>query len=388
MENDISKKLIYLIRTALGVQPKPENFKVTDSEALEIYDVAKRHDVGHLVSFALDKDSLLNTKDEKLREIRQVYLKSVRRCARQDFCYEEIKNCFSKNDIDFIPLKGFVTRNYYPERWMRTSGDLDILVRKEDYTKAKELAESNLGYKHEGSCAYHTEFSTDKNVLVEIHNSISDEDQNSVSNVLDEIWDTSVQSDICERKMRDDYYYFHHIFHMLRHFEDGGIGLRFFIDLYLLNKMQISDSEKKARKERIRAEGLEKFESGVIALAKYLFEGDIENEPEEDVLSQMLDYVFASGTYGTISQKVAYKSEKEGGRIKYIKRRVFMPYNEIKNSYPILEKHKILTPVYEVVRWCRLIFKKQSKNSSYEIKKTFAKSDTTDYTKMRKYLGL
>ena len=35
----------------------------------------------------------------------------------------------------------------------------------------------------------------------------------------------------------------------------------------------------------------------------------------------MLDYVFTSGSYGTISQKIAYKSEKEGGRIKYIKRR-------------------------------------------------------------------
>ncbi|MBO4954226.1 MAG: nucleotidyltransferase family protein, partial [Clostridia bacterium] len=33
--------------------------------------------------------------------------------------------------IDFMPLKGAVIRQYYPEPWMRTSCDIDIHVKKD-----------------------------------------------------------------------------------------------------------------------------------------------------------------------------------------------------------------------------------------------------------------
>ena len=390
MISSVCKKTLYLLRTALGIDDLPENFDVSHNEALLIYDFANRHDVIHLISFALEKEHLLNTKDEKLKDLRQVYLKSIRKCARQDYCIDEMGKSFSDAGIPYIPLKGLVMRDHYPERWMRTSGDIDVLVRKNDYDKAADVVKNILHYKQLGDCGYHKSFSNDKNVEVEIHNSISIDDKKIGTETLDKIWETSTSAGegTLRRNMRDDFYYFHHIFHMLTHFENGGIGLRFFIDLYLLSCMQIGEDERAARVAIIKENGLEKFEAGTLRLAEYFFEDDIEKEPEDEALKQMVEYVIGAGLYGTVSQRVVYKSEKSGGRIHYIKRRIFMPYDSLKRSYPILKKHKILTPIYEVIRWCRIIFKKRDESSNKEIKVIFTNQDEKDFTKMREMLGL
>ena len=39
----------------------------------------------------------------------------------------------------FIPLKGSVVRDLYPERWMRTSADIDLLIREDQEKTCEEL---------------------------------------------------------------------------------------------------------------------------------------------------------------------------------------------------------------------------------------------------------
>ena len=62
----------------------------------------------------------------------------------------------------------------------------------------------------------------------------------------------------------------------------------------------------------------------------------------------MLEYIFFSGTYGNINNKVENKVEKFGGgkkgRRKYLMSRLFIPMSEIKAYYPFFYKHKILLP--------------------------------------------
>ena len=46
---------------------------------------------------------------------------------------------------------------------------------------------------------------------------------------------------------------------------------------------------------------------------------------------------------------------KAGSRIKYVFLRVFMPYKLLTRQYPILEKHPILLPFCQILRWLRIL---------------------------------
>ena len=62
--------------------------------------------------------------------------------------YELNRICKTLNDaqISFVPLKGAVIRNYYSEPWLRTSCDIDVLVREEDLKQAVKVLVSELHY--------------------------------------------------------------------------------------------------------------------------------------------------------------------------------------------------------------------------------------------------
>ena len=74
--------------------------------------------------------------------------------ANLEYELEHIKSVFEKNKIEYILLKGSVLRNYYPEPWMRTSCDIDILVHDEQLDKAVKVL-TQTGYRVEGNKHYH-----------------------------------------------------------------------------------------------------------------------------------------------------------------------------------------------------------------------------------------
>ena len=55
----------------------------------------------------------------------------------------ECCNALEKAQIPFVPLKGSVIRKYYPEAWMRTSSDIDVLVHKEDVEKTTDNSQQS-----------------------------------------------------------------------------------------------------------------------------------------------------------------------------------------------------------------------------------------------------
>ena len=46
----------------------------------------------------------------------------------QQYEFQRICAVLEQAEVSYIPLKGLLLRNCYPEGWMRTSGDLDLLV--------------------------------------------------------------------------------------------------------------------------------------------------------------------------------------------------------------------------------------------------------------------
>ena len=74
---------------------------------------------------------------------------AVYRYERINYELNCLTEALNQAEMPFIPLKGSILRQYYPEPWMRTSCDIDILVREEDIDAATQAIEKKLGYEYE-----------------------------------------------------------------------------------------------------------------------------------------------------------------------------------------------------------------------------------------------
>ena len=76
--------------------------------------------------------------------------------------------------------------------------------------------------------------------------------------------------------------------------------------------------------------------------------------------------------------------------MKYAFSKIFIPYDIIKFHYPILQKHRWLTPIMEVRRWGKLIFCGHLKRIVKELKynNTISEDDAAEAKTLLKNVGL
>lgn len=364
MDQGTTELLFTLLRSAIRGNELTNEEKQFFSDELvqKILQIAKRHDVEHLVAFALKKNGLLKDKNEK---IENSMLKAVFRYRQLNYEYQSICDALESAKIPFIPLKGSVMRKYYPEGWMRTSCDIDILVHEEDTEKAKSILVNEYDYTYRGKSSHDLSFFSPNNIHVELHYSLVEDGlANESFEVLKSVWNTAIHRDGFEfcYDMPDEMFYFYHVAHMAKHFENGGCGIRPLIDLWILDNLNNCDLSK--RDKLLENGGLLKFADASRKLSKVWLVG---KEPD-NLLSQMEKYILYGGVYGNTENRVAVQQQKRGGKFKYAISRIFIPYEEIKFHYPVLHKHKWLTPIMQVRRWLKLLFFGGVKRSVNELK--------------------
>lgn len=210
------------------------------------------------------------------------------------------------------------------------------------------------------------------NIHVELHYDLVEEGRaNASSNILKNVWNVSDVRDgfYFQHEMPDEYYYFYHIAHMAKHFENGGCGIRPFIDLWILDALETCD---RSKRDNLLSDGkLLKFTKVARKLSRVWFEG----EDYDQISKQMEDYILQGGVYGNNENRITVQQQKKGGRFKYAISKIFLPYNIIKFHYPILQKYRFLTPIMEFRRWCKLIFCGHAKRTFNELKYNSSISD-------------
>ena len=331
----------------------------------ELYKLSKAHDAAHLVGDALEKNGVLLDGEIKNKFDKQVFT-AIYRYENINAELEEIREILREENIEFIPLKGAVIRKYYPEPWMRTSSDIDLLIKSEQLENAINALIDRLSYEGKGKWIDEVSLYSPGGVHLELHCTLSaDYVVEEVGSVLADIWTYAERVDkTSEYRLNDEAFYYYHIAHMAKHVMHGGCGVKPFVDLWVLeHKVEHSDEK---RKDLLSRGGLEKFAEAARALSKVWFE----DGEHTDVTRELENFVLSGGVYGTLENSVSVGQNKKGGKIKYILSRVWLSYDVLKVQYPNLEKHKWLLPFYEVKRWLRLLFKGGVKRSVNEIKVT------------------
>ena len=343
---------------------------LSDEDAKRLYVLSKSQDMAHLVGSAIDKNGLL-AEGEILEKYRKQTFMAVYRYQRIQFELQALCRAFEEAEIDHIPLKGSVIRDYYPEGWMRTSCDIDILVRREDLARAQAVLEG-MQYRYDTKDSHDVCYFSPSGVHVELHYAlIEDYIDGQMDTPLENVWAHAYADAGTTHRyvLSDAMYHYYHTAHMVKHYLHGGCGIRPFLDIWILNHRVQFD--RATREELLQSGGILEFYQGAELLSEVWF-GDAAHTP---LTKTMENYLLSSGTYGTTESRVAIQQSKKGGKLGFAISRIWLPYSILVTHYPSLERHRWLLPLYQVRRWFKLVFRGGVKRSANELKTNFAVAD-------------
>ena len=347
--------LLYLLYCSVnGITP--ESQRIADVDLEKLYRIAKFHSVRAAICIALERASV---KHEKFHEAMK---KAIRKIIHFDIERHSILDEFERQGIWYLPLKGIILKDLYPEIGMREMSDNDILY---DCSKQKQVEEIMLakGYTTESIGDNHHDIYHKPPVLnFELHTSLFESYQSKA------IYDFYSSPERLLKKDTDNEYGYHfndedfYIYmtaHEYKHYFLVGTGIRSLLDCYVYVKAKGDSLDWDYITTQTDQLGISDFEQQRRRLAMKVFSSGDSNSLDENEREMLLFYL-TSGTYGTLESSVN-KKLKEQSKARYILDNMFPSIEYMKQSVGFVKKCPVLYPVGIVYRWGRILVKCRSK---------------------------
>ena len=375
------KGLITLIKSALNneVQKLPENFSLEG-----VVDVAREHQISPIIYYGalncgIDKNS------EAMKKLFENSFPLVIIDEQQRQALDALCQAFEANEIEYMPLKGSVLKSLYPWTEMRAMGDIDILIKTEQYEKVSAIME-NSGYSFQYESDHELVWGKDL-ITVELHKSVMTSYNKDFYACFGDGWKLA-KADLgtLMHSMSDEHFYIYMFVHFAKHYRVSGIGIKHMIDLWVYKKAKTELDWEYVKNELRRLRLYEFFENVEKTLDVWFDDAD---ETFETKL--ITDMVFNSGAYGTAQDAETSKIIREAqGQSSFVRvklsnriKTLFLPYKQMCKKYTFLGKAPVLLPVMWVVRLFDVIIFKQSRVRNY-IEKEKRLTNATIYERKEK----
>lgn len=365
----VSEYLLELLRSALNNTSSKE--KPEDVSWNAVYALAHKHSVTALAFFAIQK--LKNPPEQELFQIWQTQnSKLLVKGANQENELALLSDCFEKNAIAYMPLKGSVIRDLFPLPYLREMSDLDILVPVEKLQQACQLCET-MGYRTNSRVEHHIDLHKLPYMNIELHSGLIASFYEYYEYYKDPWTKAYRYNNDYRYAMRNEDLYLYFLTHAAKHYFNSGTGIRSVIDIYVFNRAYRSSMDTRYIAQELKKLNLERFARQIEQLAQYWF---AENRTKaSDDVKEMQSYVLSSATYGTKSNRDANQirrymqkgKSEDGAKTAMYLHMAFLPCDEMQLMFPILKKAPVLLPFCWIARWFRIIFTKpKSITDSYK----------------------
>ncbi len=365
MKQNIQVMMDIIKSEICGTEFDPSAFlNLSGAEQAELAKIAMQNSVAQLLGDALGKNPLtqkLVVSQQLRRSVHIALVQTAQLDAERDLVCQEL----SRAGIEFIQLKGARIRSLYPEAWMRTSCDNDILVHECDAERAAELLIQNLDYRLEMRNYHDISMYSPSNAHLELHFYIK-ENMKQMDGVLEQVWQHSRPVGGMypgEYAQSNEFFLLYHVAHMVCHFVGGGCGIRPFLDLLLLRKQ--ADYNEAEVVSLCEHAGIDRFYENAVRLVDVWFCGEEHNE----CTRRMENYVCSGGIYGNLEQHDAAVKARKKSKLNYILYRIFLPYANLCVEYPKAKKHKWLAPFFQIDRWVKKLYQGKLKKAKTDLKK-------------------
>lgn len=342
--------LIQLCHYAITKDQKPRIDTSIDWQ--QIYQLAKFHMIESLVYEALEgiEEVPLEIK-ERFRKARML---EVTRDSVQTLSFEELQGAFDAKGVDYVPLKGFRMKALYPQPYLRSMSDIDLLYKKEDEATIDEVLVA-LSYDYDHHCTHHESYFRKPFMNIEVHHQMTDQ-EGVFETYFSDYWQRVKPEDGKKHQYRqtDEDFYIFMIAHMAKHFNIGGSGVRSMVDLWLFDKEYQGKLNRAYIKDALETLHLTAFEDQMLTLTKVWFE----NQPMTPFAKTLTTFIVTSGVYGTTTHSASQRIARENkhpwvGQIKTWRNVIFLPYKNMCTIYPYLKKYPVVLPyawLHRIVR--------------------------------------
>ncbi|MCC8088631.1 MAG: nucleotidyltransferase family protein [Rikenellaceae bacterium] len=378
----------------------------------EIYRLAYIHSLSGML-YVTVQDRNLCSDEALLNNMARAFMLTVGNSVNKELAFSAVLDILTNNGIRHIVFKGTVVREYYPDKELRTMGDIDLAIDKADKDGVhKVMLDAGASYDEVDS---HAEVSNyELNVVVfEIHTNVME------SNLFDDVDYIGYFSDLFSRaearkvsskevgseesytyELKKEFHLIYLLVHMAKHFKFGGCGLRMYMDIVMFLCHFNGELDWDYVREELKKLKLIHFADSVFQFCNRWFGTDIavlENEISDSEMEIITEYVLAGGTFGYHGKNVdAIRAEnKDSGwfsKIKTVGCFIFPSYDHLKRRYEWMgETPKWLLPVAWVRYWYYRIFVvKQSKQDTLKrIKQaTESSEDALEHYRLMEKIGL
>lgn len=350
------KETTVLLEVIRHVLCQKEIVIFSDVDVERLYRLAKSHSLEYLLSLAVEAGMFEATEEEKKRLTKATH-QQMYKAIVQDAESELINKTLNDAQIPHLFLKGSVMKKVYPDFTLRSMADLDILVPKKSLKPIRNLMKG-LGYTCEHLGGNHDVYHKKPFMNIEMHRAMIAESY-SMSQYYKNIWSSLLQEENSySYLMTNEDFYVYLIAHAIKHFQNGGTGVRSIIDLYLFKKAYPNLNFDYVEQELKKLE-ISKLATYLMDLAECWF-GDQEATEEVAAIGE---YIMRSGTYGSTEHSMITAGKLDSkllfsSKLGYFLRKAFPSVRTMKSIYPSLKYLIFLLPLYYVVRVISLVFRR------------------------------
>lgn len=348
-------KLFSIIRAGMGLSEPV--IELTSEETTDLLHLARRQSILPLFYRGALK---MRIPVSSLKSWDQYRIKNEYQEIQHEDALKRIRGVFDEEGIPYILLKGAVIRCLYPDITLRSNSDMDILVHETDIERAVHLLEEKTDFKT-NKRHYHDISMISTRVHLELHFSIKEYDE-QLDPILVKAWEYAKPSG--EGSMHvfsPEYQIFHVVAHMRHHFLRGGLGIRPFLDLWLLrNKTQYNEDQVQSLVSKC---GILQFYTECC----YLSDVWMGSKEHTDTSSLFESFCLSGGVFGNEQFRTAgAQRHKRGWR--YLCNSIFPPKYQVKERYKDLSGKEHILPYYYVKRWKCWLSKERRDNLNQQIK--------------------
>lgn len=363
MKREITKEEIALLRFAVRATFDKETEEIPkDVDISEVFNEAKHQSV---VSAAYEGAYLMGVLIPE--EIDMIFLRATASIAASNekllMLQDEAIGLLEKNNIPYCIIKGASVSVMYKDPAMRTMGDVDIIVPKNDYEKAQKIFGENFEIIGQDG-KIHSEYRKNGKII-ELHKSMNGLPNNQVGKELEAVFDKITEAPIkctleghefmCPREETTGIIL---LLHTYEHLTTGGIGLRHLFDFASFSEKYLSIKSDCESREKLLREfknyGMLEFAANLVSCICTISGFDVNDYPwvmeyEAKNSTELLVDILDGGNFGMKKPDERYISEiivKDGGKKSNVFVRMFRNFIEVaKSSMPSVKKYPILYPV-------------------------------------------
>ena len=351
MQEEFSRTVLFpLLKAGLALTDTLPT--LTDEDAAQLLRFGKRQSILPIMTFALQRCGADPDLTERFRLSSET---DLLRYLFMEQALAEISTAFDAAKLPYLPLKGAVMRALYPEPWLRTSSDIDVLVHAEDLDRAVTVLEEKTGFAA-GKRSDHDISLMSPQVHLELHFRLYSGETDAQNAMLDTVWSHAQREGEGSRYAMDPaFQVFYHLSHMSRHFRRQGMGIRPVTDLFLM-RQRLGEAEETLREMCGRC-GLLRFYEAASLLGDVWFA----EETHTPLTKELEALCLSGGVFGSAESAVMASRYESGHGLAYIFHRAFLPRSRLEEYYPELKEQPRRLAVYQIKRWFRASTKERGR---------------------------